>query len=64
MVAPVRFGCGLGVERFERFRFSVPLVPPGRGFSTEKVFVLRSAPGKTVPTALVSGSSSVPGPPC
>ena len=26
-VAPVRFGYGLGMERFERFRFSVPAVP-------------------------------------
>ena len=28
----VRFGCGLGVERFERFRFSVPAVPLQKGF--------------------------------
>ena len=31
-VAPVRFGYGLGMERFERFRFSVPAVPLRRGF--------------------------------
>ena len=30
--APVRFGYGLGVERFERFRFSVPAVPLQKGF--------------------------------
>ena len=28
----VRFGYGLGMERFKRFRFSVPAVPPRRGF--------------------------------
>ena len=28
----VRFGYGLGMERFERFRFSVPPVPLRRGF--------------------------------
>ena len=28
----VRFGYGLGVERFERFRFSVPAVPLQKGF--------------------------------
>ena len=27
----VRFGYGLGMERFERFRFSVPAVPLRRG---------------------------------
>ena len=27
----VRFGCGLGVERFRRFRFSVPAVLLGKG---------------------------------
>ena len=37
--APVRFGYGLGVERFERFRFSVPAVP-----------VPLSVSEKTVPT--------------
>ena len=31
-VAPVRFGYGLGMERFERFRLSVPAVPLSRGF--------------------------------
>ena len=31
-MAPVRFGYGLGMERFERFRFSVPAVPLRRGF--------------------------------
>ena len=30
-VAPVRFGYGSGMERFERFRFSVPAVPLRRG---------------------------------
>ena len=29
----VRFGYGSGVERFERFRFSVPAVPLQNGFS-------------------------------
>ena len=29
----VRFGYGLGMERFERFRFSVPAVPLQKGFS-------------------------------
>ena len=29
---PVRFGYGLGVERFKRFRFSVPAVPLQKGF--------------------------------
>ena len=28
----VRFGYGFGMERFERFRFSVPAVPLRRGF--------------------------------
>ena len=28
----VRFGYGSGVERFERFRFSVPAVPLQKGF--------------------------------
>ena len=28
----VRFGCSLGVERFERFRFSVPAVSLQKGF--------------------------------
>ena len=31
--ASVRFGYGSGVERFERFRFSVPAVPLQNGFS-------------------------------
>ena len=31
-VAPVRFGYGLGMERFERFRFLVPAVLLRRGF--------------------------------
>ena len=31
-MAPVRFGYCLGMERFERFRFSVPAVPLRRGF--------------------------------
>ena len=31
-VAPVRFGYGLGMERFDRFRFSVPAVPLQKGF--------------------------------
>ena len=30
--APVRFGYGWGMERFERFRFSVLPVPLSRGF--------------------------------
>ena len=71
-----------GVERFERFRFSVPAVPLMRGFlcvsaqfhredgsgfgskTVPAVPVPRSVPAKTVPTVPVSGSGSVPGPPC
>ena len=30
--APVRFGYGLEMERFKRFRFSVPAVPLQKGF--------------------------------
>ena len=76
----VRFGHGFGMERLERFRFSVPAVPLRRGFlcvsvqfsredgsgfgSWKMVPVPRSVPGKTVPTVPVSGSGSVPGPPC
>ena len=79
MEAPVRFGYGLGVERFKRFRFSVPAVPLHKGFfcvSVEfnRVFgswkmvpavpVPLSVSGETVPTDPVSGSGSVPEPPC
>ena len=69
----------LGMERFERFRFSVPAVPlrrgslcvsvqlhreDGSGFGSWKTDpVPRSVPAKTVPTVPVAGSSSVPGPP-
>ena len=81
----VRFDYGLGMERLERFRFSVPAVPLRRGFfcvsaqfqredgsssgfgswkTVPAVPVPRSVPGKTVPTVPVSGSGSVPGPPC
>ena len=81
----VRFGYGLGMERFERFRFSVPAVPLRRGFlcvsvqfhredgsgsgfgswkTVLAVPVPRSVPAKTVPTVPVSGSGSVPAPPC
>ena len=67
----VRFGYGLGIERFERFRFSVPAVPLRRGvlcvfqysLTERTVPVPRSVPGKTVPAVPVSGSGSVPGPP-
>ena len=72
--APVRFGYGLGMEQFERFRFSVPAVPPQKGFScVSGRFRFRflengsggsgslSVSGKTVP---VSGSGSVPEPHC
>ena len=73
------------MERFERFRFSVPAVPLGRGslcvsvqfhredgsgsgFDSWKTVLAVSAPrsvsGKTVPTVPVSGSGSVPEPPC
>ena len=81
--ALVRFGYGLGMERFERFQFSVPAVPLWRGFSCVSVQfhreegsgfdswktvpavpVPRSVPAKTAPTVPVSGSGSVPGPPC
>ena len=67
----VRFGYGLGMQRFERFRFSVPAVPLRRGFCViqysftgRTVPVPVSVPAKTVPTVPVSGSGSVPGPPC
>ena len=81
----VRFGYGLGTERLEQFRFSVPAVPLRRGFwcvsiqfhredgsgsgfgswkTVPAVPVPRSVPAKTVPTVPVSGSGSVPGPPC
>ena len=78
----VRFGYGLGMERFKRFRFSVPAVPlqsvfqynltgkdgSGSGFGSWKtvpaVPVPLSVSGKTVPTVPVSGSGSVPEPPC
>ena len=81
----VRFGYGLKMERFQRFRFSVPAVPQKKGFSVFQysltgkegsgsgfgswktvpaVPVPRSVPGKTVPTVPVSGSGSVPEPPC
>ena len=82
-----RFGScyGLGMERFEQFRFSVPAVPLRRGFlcvsvqlhredgsgsgfgswkTVPAVSVQRSVPAKTVPAVPVSGSGSVPGPPC
>ena len=36
-MAPVRFGYGLGLERFERFRFSVLAVPLRRSFSCVSV---------------------------
>ena len=50
-MAPVRFGCGLGMERFERFRFSVPAVPLGGGlcvfqYSFTERTVPVSVPGK------------------
>ena len=81
----VQFGYGLGVERFERFRFSVLAVPLWRGvlhvsvqFNTRDgsgsgfgswetvltVPVPLSVPGKAVLTVPVSGSGSVPEPPC
>ena len=80
----VRFGYGLGVERFERFRFSVPAVPLQKGVfcvfqdsltgkngsgsgswkTVPAVPVPLSVSGKTVPTVPVSGSGSVPEPPC
>ena len=76
-MTPVRFGYALGVERFERFRFSVPAVPLQKGVQERTVPVPVSVPGKTVPavpvplsvsgrtvpTVLVSGSGSVPEPP-
>ena len=83
--APVRFGYGLGMERFKRFRFSVLAVPLQNGFSVFQcsstgkdssgsgfgswktvpaVPVPFSVSGKTVLTVLVSGSGSVPEPPC
>ena len=62
--APVRFGYGSGVERFERFRFSVPAVP----LQTRFFFVFQysftgkdgsgSGPGswKTIPAVPLSVS--------
>ena len=32
MAVPVRFGYGSRMERFQRFQFSVPTVPPRKGF--------------------------------
>ena len=76
---PVRFGCGLGMERFERFRFSVLAVLLQKGFFCVSVQFNRkgrfrfrflavpvplSVSGKTVPTVPVSGSGSVPEPYC
>ena len=62
----VRFGYGLGMERFERFRFSVPAVPLRRGFLCVSVQFNRddgSGSGfgswKTVPAVPVP--RSVPG---
>ena len=61
-----------GMERFERFRFSVPAVPLRRGFFCVSAQFSRedgsgSGSWKTVPTVPptvpVSGSGSVPGPP-
>ena len=79
----VRFGYGLEMERFKRFRFSVPAVPLQKGISAFQylstgkdgsgsgswktvpaVPVPLSVSGKTVPTVPVSGSGSVPEPPC
>ena len=61
----------LGVEWFERFRFSVPPVPPQKGFfflflcfsTVNKKGRFRFGSWKTVPTVPVSGSGSVPEPP-
>ena len=62
----VRFGYGLGMERFELFRFSVPAVPLRRGFLCVSVQFNRedgSGSGfgswKTVPAVPVP--RSVPG---
>ena len=60
----VRFGYGLGMERFERFRFSVLAVPAKRGFLFVSVqFSTEDGSGfgswKTVPA--VSVPRSVPG---
>ena len=73
-VAPVQFCYGSRMERFERFRFSVPTVPRGflyisvqlkgwhgSGFGSwvPTVPVPVSVPGKTVLMVLVSGSCAV-----
>ena len=60
----VRFGYGLGMERFERFRFSVPAVPLRREFLCVSVQFSRedgsgSGFGKTV--LAVPALRSVPG---
>ena len=63
----VRFGYGLGVERFDRFRFSVPAVPLQKGFSVFQ-YILKGKDGsgsgfgswKTVPVPVplsVSGKT-------
>ena len=63
----VRFGYGLGMERFERFRFSVPAVPLRRGVLCASVQFSREAGSgfgswKTVPTVpAVPVPRSVPG---
>ena len=50
------------------FQYSLAGEKDGSGFGFGKtvpaVPVPRSVPGKTVPTVPVSGSGSVPGPPC
>ena len=63
-MAPVRFGYGFGMERFERFRFSVPAVPLRRGVLCLSVQFSREDGsgfgfGKTVPAVPVP--RSVPG---
>ena len=66
-MAPVRFGYGWGMERFERFHFSVLAGQGGFLFFSpvsqpETVPVPVSVPGKTAPAVPVS--PSVPGSPC
>ena len=45
----VRFGYGLGMERFERFRFSVPAVPLRRGLLSVFQYSLKE---RTVPVSV------------
>ena len=62
----VRFGYGLGMERFKRFRFSVLTVPLQKGFLSVFQYSVTgkeaaSVPGKTVPAAFGFGKNDSDG---